>query len=52
MADLETSDSTISSAASNQAQFSAFAAFLLGTFTNATLTRQVLPAYDSWYHAM
>ena len=41
-----------SSAASNQAQFSAFGAFLLGTFTNATLTRQVQPAYDSWYHAM
>jgi len=41
-----------SAAASNQAQFDAFAAFLMGTFTNATLTRQVLPAYDSWYHAM
>ena len=41
-----------SSAASNQAQFSAFGAFLLGNFTNATLTRQVQPAYDSWYHAM
>ncbi|MEG9437431.1 TonB-dependent receptor [Edaphobacter sp. HDX4] len=41
-----------SAAASNQAQFDAFGAFLLGTFTNATLTRQVQPAYDSWYHAM
>lgn len=41
-----------SAAASNQAQFDAFAAFLMGTFTNATLTRQVQPAYDSWYHAI
>lgn len=41
-----------SSAASNQAQFDSFAAFLMGTFTSATLTRQVQPAYDSWYHAM
>jgi hypothetical protein len=41
-----------SSAPSNQAQFDSFAAFLMGTFSNATLTRQVLPAYDSWYHAM
>jgi hypothetical protein len=41
-----------SSAASNQSQFDAFGAFLLGDFTNATLSRQVLPAYDSWYHAL
>jgi hypothetical protein len=41
-----------SSAASNQSQFDAFGAFLLGNFTNATLSRQVLPAYDSWYHAL
>jgi outer membrane receptor protein involved in Fe transport len=41
-----------SAAASNQAQFDAFGAFLMGTFTNATLVRQVKPAYDSWYHAM
>ncbi|SFS11011.1 Carboxypeptidase regulatory-like domain-containing protein [Granulicella pectinivorans] len=39
------------SAASNQAQFDSFAAFLLGTFTSATLTRQVQPAYNSWYNA-
>jgi hypothetical protein len=41
-----------SAAASNQAQFDALAAFLMGTFTNATLTRQVQPAYDSWYNAI
>jgi hypothetical protein len=35
-----------------QSQFDAFAAYMLGTFTTATVTRQVLPAYDQWYNAM
>jgi len=39
-------------AASNQAQFDSFAAFLMGTFTSASIVRQVRPAYDSWYHAL
>lgn len=38
--------------AAGQGQFDAFAAFLLGNFSSATLTRQVKPAYDSWYHAL
>ena len=37
---------------SGQSQFDAFGAFLLGNFTNATMVRQVKPAYDSWYHAV
>ena len=28
------------------------AAYLLGTFSSASVQRQVQPAYDSWYHAM
>jgi outer membrane receptor protein involved in Fe transport len=35
-----------------QGQFDSFGAFLLGNFTTASITRQVKPAYDSWYHAL
>jgi hypothetical protein len=37
---------------SGQSQFDAFAAYMMGTFTSASITRQVRPAYDQWYHAM
>ncbi|MDE1175739.1 MAG: TonB-dependent receptor [Edaphobacter sp.] len=48
-----TNGPTVSGAVpSGQSQFDAFAAYMLGTFTSASLTRQVKPAYDQWYNAM
>lgn len=35
-----------------QGQFDALAAFMLGTFTNASVQRQTTIAFDQYYHAM
>ncbi len=37
---------------SGQAQFDAMAAFMMGTFTNATVQRQSTVAFNQFYHAM
>ncbi|MEG9431000.1 carboxypeptidase regulatory-like domain-containing protein [Terriglobus sp. ADX1] len=46
-----TKPNSTGSVTGNQANVDSLAAFLLGTFSSASLQRQVLPAYDSWYHA-